>query len=158
MSCWQVLSEVELRRIFDVYKRCVNSGFACICNEKYGPIYEAIRPIRSLLVWKSSTYPWPRPRVPAAFSHLQCAKRRFGLLYRNILVFVWNRSYGIIKCFLFFLIFLINSLWKIILKSILQLMYIIICILCSILLYIRNLKNYFFRILFSMIISWLLLF
>ena len=30
--------------------------------------------------------------------------------------------------------------------------------LCSILLYIRNLKTYFFRNLFSMLISWLVLF
>ena len=61
LSCWQVLSEVELRRIFDVYKRWANSGFECICKEKYGPIYEATRAIRSLFMWKFSTYLWPRP-------------------------------------------------------------------------------------------------
>ena len=33
-SCWQVLSEVEWRRIFDVCKRWANSSFACICKEK----------------------------------------------------------------------------------------------------------------------------
>ena len=31
-SCWQLLSEVELRRIFDVCKRWVNSDFACLCK------------------------------------------------------------------------------------------------------------------------------
>ena len=43
-SCWQVLSKVELRRIFDVCKWWANSSFACIsaftCSkEKYGLIH-----------------------------------------------------------------------------------------------------------------------
>ena len=54
-------------------------------KKKYGSIHEATRAIRSLLVWKCSTYRWPRLRVHAAFLHSQCANRRFGLLYRNIL-------------------------------------------------------------------------
>ena len=33
-SYWQVLSEVKLRRIFDVCKRRANSSFACICKKK----------------------------------------------------------------------------------------------------------------------------
>ena len=36
--------------------------------------------------------------------------------------------------------------------------YMIIFVLCSISLHIRNFKNYFFRLLFSVIISWLALF
>ena len=62
MLCWQVLSDVELRRIFDVCnKRWANSRFASICEEKYGSIHEATRAIRSLLVRKCSTYPRPQP-------------------------------------------------------------------------------------------------
>ena len=60
----QVLSEVDLRCIFNVCWRWANSGFACNCKEKYGSIHEATRAIRSLLVWNV---------------------RRFGLLYRTIL-------------------------------------------------------------------------
>ena len=60
-SCWQVLSDVELRRIFDICKRWANSNFACICKEKYCSIHEATRAIRLLIVWKSSTYPQPWP-------------------------------------------------------------------------------------------------
>ena len=52
-SCWQLSSEVKLRRIFDVCKRWANSGFACICKEKSGLIREATRAIRSLLVWNA---------------------------------------------------------------------------------------------------------
>ena len=36
-----MLSEVELRRIFDVCKRWTNSGFACIYKEKCGSMHEA---------------------------------------------------------------------------------------------------------------------
>ena len=64
-SCWQVLSEIELGRIVDVYKRLANSGFACICTEKYRSLHEATRAIRSLLVWKlvNDRTPSPCPRV-----------------------------------------------------------------------------------------------
>ena len=54
-SCWQVLSEVELRRIFDVCKRWASPSFTCICKEKYGSKHEATRAIRLLIVWKSNT-------------------------------------------------------------------------------------------------------
>ena len=53
--------EFELWRIVAVYKRWANSGLACIYKEKYSPIYEATRKIRSLLLWKFSAYPWHRP-------------------------------------------------------------------------------------------------
>ena len=56
LSCWQLLSEVELRRILDDCKRWANSGFACICKEKYDSIHDATRAIRSLLMWKCSTF------------------------------------------------------------------------------------------------------
>ena len=46
-SCWQVLSKVQLRRIFDVRKRWANLGFACICEEKYVSMHEATRAIYS---------------------------------------------------------------------------------------------------------------
>ena len=46
-SCWQLSSEVELRRILDV---CIQLGFAWIFKEKYDSIQEATRAIRSLLV------------------------------------------------------------------------------------------------------------
>ena len=89
-SCWQMLSEFELRRIFDVFKRWANSSFVCICKEKYGSIHEATRAIRLLIVWKSSTYPQCRPgglgRGFVLHSHTGSARTaRFGLLYRNIL-------------------------------------------------------------------------
>ena len=42
-SCWQLCSEVELRRIFDVCKRWANSGFACSCKEN---MVRYIRPHR----------------------------------------------------------------------------------------------------------------
>ena len=58
-SCWQVLSEVELRPIFDVCKQWANSSFAFICKENYGSIHEASRGIRLAIMWKSSTYPQP---------------------------------------------------------------------------------------------------
>ena len=85
-SCWQVLSEVELRRIFDVCKRWANSSFACICKEKYRSIHEAIRAIRLLIVWKSSTY-------PTAFSHLQCANRPFWPLVSKYTIFRFSFPY-----------------------------------------------------------------
>ena len=89
-SCWQVFSEVELRRIFDVCKQWSNSNFACICKEKYGSIREATRAIRLLIVWKSSTYPQPRPGGLGCGFVLRfhtCSARtaRFGIVYRNIL-------------------------------------------------------------------------
>ena len=91
--CWQVLSEVELRRIFYVCERWANSSFACICKEKYGSIHEAARAIRLLFVWKSSTYPQPRPggfgRGFVRHFHICSARTaRFGLLYRNILFWI----------------------------------------------------------------------
>ena len=52
-SFWEMVSDVELRRIFDVRKRWANSGFAWICREKYGSIHEVTRAIRSLLVWNA---------------------------------------------------------------------------------------------------------
>ena len=95
MSRWQVLSEVELRRIFDICKRWANSSFACICKEKYGSIHEATRAIRLLIVWKSSTYSQPRlgglGRGFALYFHTCSARTaRFGLLYRSILFSYYN--------------------------------------------------------------------
>ena len=70
MSYWQVLSEVELQRIFDiVYKRWANSSFACICTEEYGSIHGATRTIHLLIVWKSSTYHQPQPGGLASGSY-----------------------------------------------------------------------------------------
>ena len=90
MSCWQKLSELELRRIFDVCKWWANSNFACIYEEKYGSIHEATRAIRLLIVWKSWIYPQPRPgglgrRFVLHFYTCSARTARFGLLYRNIL-------------------------------------------------------------------------
>ena len=68
---------------FDVCKRWANSGFACICKEKYGSIHEATRVIRSLLVQKclydlpSTSTCQPRLLVRAASSHSQCTNRPF---------------------------------------------------------------------------------
>ena len=91
-SRWQVLSGVELRRIFDVCKRWANSSFGCICKEKYDSIHEAARAIRLLIVWKSSTYPQPRPDgLSIAFSHLQCANRPFWPLVTKYTIF--NRTF-----------------------------------------------------------------
>ena len=89
-SCRQVLSEVELRRIFHVCKGWANSSFVCICKEKYGSIHEATRAIRLLIVWKSSTHPKPRPGglgrgFVQHFHTCSVQTVRFGLLYRNIL-------------------------------------------------------------------------
>ena len=93
-SCWQALSEVELRRIFDVCKRWANSSFACICKEKYGSIHETTWVIRLLIVWKSSTYPQPRPGglgrgFVLHFRSCSARTARFGGLYRNILFHDW---------------------------------------------------------------------
>ena len=89
-SCWQLLSEVELRRIFDVRKRWADSGFACVCKEKYGSIHEATQAICSLLVSKCSSYPRTRPvglgrGFVLRFHTRSAPPARFGLLYRNIL-------------------------------------------------------------------------
>ena len=57
-----MLSEVELRRTFDVcIERWANSVFACICREKYALIHKATPAIRSLFVCKCSIYPGARP-------------------------------------------------------------------------------------------------
>ena len=84
-----MLSEVELQRIFDVRKQWANSSFACICKEKYGSIHETIR---LLIVWKSSTYPQPRPgslgRGFVLHFHTCSARTaRFSLLYRNTILY-----------------------------------------------------------------------
>ena len=47
-SCWQVLSEVELRRIFDVCKRWPNSNFACICKKN---MLRCMRPHGRFAYW-----------------------------------------------------------------------------------------------------------
>ena len=89
-SCWQMLSEVELRPIFDVCKWWANLSFACICKEKYGSIHEATWTIRLLIVWKSSSYPQHRPGGLGRgfllnFHTCNARTASFGLLYRNIL-------------------------------------------------------------------------
>ena len=94
-SCWQVLSEIELRRISNVCKRWANSSFAWICKEKYGSIHEATRGIRLLIVWKSSTYSQHRPggRRRGCVLHFHtCSAQtaRFGLFYRDILFSSWE--------------------------------------------------------------------
>ena len=72
-SCWQVLSEVELRRTFAVCKRWAKLGFLCIFKEKCGPIHAATRVFRLLQVWKRSTNPRPRP-IGRGLGHLQTSK------------------------------------------------------------------------------------
>ena len=67
-SCWQLSSEVELRRIFDVCKQWANSGS-----------YEFV---------KKNMVRYMRPH--GRFAHFYTCSAptaRFGLLYRNILFF-----------------------------------------------------------------------
>ena len=163
-SCWQVLSEVVLRRIFDVYERWANSGFACFCKEKYGQIYEATRAIRSLLVWKFSTYTLDlglsssNARSCCIFTLAVRETPFWPLVLKYILFFVWNHyGYGIMINYVFYFFD------KLTLKNHTKIHftaddYMIIFVLCSIWFNIRNLKNWFCRILFSMIISWFVLF
>ena len=101
-SCWQVLSEVELRRISDACKQWANPSFACICKEKYGSIHEATRAIRSLIMWKFSTDPKPRPggldRGFVLHFHTWSPRTAsFGLLYRNILL---HQLHSVRLCFI----------------------------------------------------------
>ena len=90
-SCWQVLSEVELRRIFNVCKRWANSSLhVFVKKKKYGSIHEVTRAICLLIVWKGSTYPQPRPGSLGrefVLHFYTCSARtaRYGLLHRNIL-------------------------------------------------------------------------
>ena len=81
-SCWQLLSKVELRRIFDVRKRWANSGsyeFVKKNMVRYlmphtGDSLTARVKMQHL---PSTSACRPRPRVRVAFSHLQCANRLF---------------------------------------------------------------------------------
>ena len=126
-SCWQVLSEVKLRRIFDLCKLWASS-LACICKEKYGSIHEAIPAICLLIVWKSNTNHQPKPgslgRGFVLHFHTcsaQCANRPFWPLVSKYTILVslfcvskfrtmWAlsaRTYNLIVSFQYFLF----SLW-----------------------------------------------
>ena len=48
-----LISSLKSSWILDVCKRWANSGFACICEEKYGSIHKTTWAIRSLLVLAS---------------------------------------------------------------------------------------------------------
>ena len=63
-SCWQVLSEVELQRIFDVCKQWANSSSACVREEKY--VCEDKYDIYILKILMKVSF------VPQTFSHKLC--------------------------------------------------------------------------------------
>ena len=81
-SCWQVLSEVDLQRIFDFCKRWANSSFACICIQIYFDTWGH--------TGDSLTDRVKERHLKSGFVlHFHtCSARtaRFGRLYRNILI------------------------------------------------------------------------
>ena len=73
-SCWQVLSEVELRRIFDavngettwVSHAFVKKNMVRYMRPKGDSLTDRVK--KQHLPWNSTWRPWPRVRI--AFSHL----------------------------------------------------------------------------------------
>ena len=93
-ACWQLSSEVELQRIFDVCKRRANSGLHEILKKN---MVRYMRPHGRFAHCSCSTHPRPRPvslgRGFMLHFHTCSAQiARFGLLYRNILIY--NRYSG----------------------------------------------------------------
>ena len=75
---WQTLSEVELRRIFDVCKRWTNSSFACICKEKYDSIHEATRAILLGLLYRNILfYNYSQRTLVSELSRFARRKQKF---------------------------------------------------------------------------------
>ena len=96
LSCWQLSSEVELRRIFDVCKQWANSSSHEFVKKNMVRYKSPKRAICSLLVYKGSTHPRPRPRprVHAAFLHLQCANCPFWPLVSKYTILTLLRPFG----------------------------------------------------------------
>ena len=72
-SCWQLSSEVELRRIFDVCKRWANSGLHKFVKKN---MIRYMRPHGRFAHCSCKVHFYPCSALTA----------RFGLLYRNILL------------------------------------------------------------------------